>query len=368
MSVPIAVYSLPVKGENVPAVDEQTDSSVHLTMASIDPSEKSNKPVSLKVTVIPKVFADEEVDDDEMKEFLEENKQEFILCTLKPGLIYQQPLDFSFGFQETVTFSAIGGSTIYLSGSFMVSDEPSDDEDDDEEESDYDLSPDEDELVETLSDEEEQASDDSEEEEEDSLDDIKEEKPKKSAAKTAGKKRQQREEAADDNEMEVEEPEAAAKPAKGNKKQKAEPAKEKKVAFAEKLEQGPTGPAAKKEKQPAASSEKKTQNLKGGVVATDYKVGGGAVATNGKKVEMRYIGKLQNGKVFDKNTKGKPFSFLLGRGEVIKGWDVGVLGMAEGGERKLTIPASMAYGNQNIPGIPKNSTLIFEVKLLKVHK
>lgn len=66
------------------------------------------------------------------------------------------------------------------------------------------------------------------------------------------------------------------------------------------------------------------------------------------------------------NKKGAPFSFKLGKGEVIKGWDIGVEGMAVGGERRLTIPASLAYGSKSIPGIPGNSTLIFDVKLLEV--
>lgn len=75
---------------------------------------------------------------------------------------------------------------------------------------------------------------------------------------------------------------------------------------------------------------------------------------------MRYIGKLKNGKQFDANTKGKPFSFRLGKGEVIKGWDLGLVGMKVGGERRLEIPANMAYGNKSLPGIPGNSTLIFD--------
>jgi FK506-binding nuclear protein len=82
---------------------------------------------------------------------------------------------------------------------------------------------------------------------------------------------------------------------------------------------------------------------------------------------MRYIGKLTNGKVFDKNVSGKPFSFLLGRGEVIKGWDLGIAGMKAGGERKLTIPAPLAYGKRGAPpDIPKNATLVFDVKLLSM--
>lgn len=82
------------------------------------------------------------------------------------------------------------------------------------------------------------------------------------------------------------------------------------------------------------------------------KVGSGPVAKAGKRLGMRYIGKLTNGKQFDANTGGKPFSFLLGRGEVIAGWDQGLVGMAVGGERRLTIPAKLAYGNSKLPGIP----------------
>ena len=68
--------------------------------------------------------------------------------------------------------------------------------------------------------------------------------------------------------------------------------------------------------------------------------------------DHRYIGKLTNGKQFDANTAGSPFSFVLGRGEVIKGWDQGLNGMAVGGERKLVIPAPLAYGKQKLPGLP----------------
>jgi FK506-binding nuclear protein len=67
------------------------------------------------------------------------------------------------------------------------------------------------------------------------------------------------------------------------------------------------------------------------------------------------------------NKKGKPFSFKLGAGEVIKGWDVGVVGMAVGGERRLTIPANMGYGSKGAPPhIPPNSKLIFDLKVLGV--
>lgn len=101
----------------------------------------------------------------------------------------------------------------------------------------------------------------------------------------------------------------------------------------------------------------------------DLKMGqpDGRLARAGKKVSMRYVGRLKkNGKVFDSNTKGKPFAFRLGVGEVIKGWDRGVEGMRVGDKRKLVIPPQMAYGSQKIPGIPPNSTLEFEVELVDV--
>jgi len=112
------------------------------------------------------------------------------------------------------------------------------------------------------------------------------------------------------------------------------------------------------EKKPAAERE-----VAGGVKIKDTKVGTGPAAKKGNTVSMRYIGKLQSGKIFDSNTKGKPFTFHLGKGEVIKGWDEGIVGMHVGGERLLTIPAAMGYGKRGTDGIPGNSTLIFEVKL-----
>ncbi len=100
----------------------------------------------------------------------------------------------------------------------------------------------------------------------------------------------------------------------------------------------------------------------------DIKVGDGAVAEPGKKVVVHYTGWLTNGKKFDSSKdRGQPFSFTLGVGQVIKGWDEGVKGMRVGGVRKLTIPPEMGYGSRGAGGvIPPNATLIFEVELLDV--
>lgn len=104
------------------------------------------------------------------------------------------------------------------------------------------------------------------------------------------------------------------------------------------------------------------------LVVEDIKIGTGAEAKAGNTVSVNYLGTLTNGTKFDSSyDRGQPFSFVLGTGHVIPGWDQGVTGMKVGGKRKLTIPPSLAYGAQGVPGaIPPNATLIFEVELLGV--
>jgi FKBP-type peptidyl-prolyl cis-trans isomerase len=100
----------------------------------------------------------------------------------------------------------------------------------------------------------------------------------------------------------------------------------------------------------------------------DLTVGTGAEAVKGKHVDVHYVGTLENGKKFDSSRdRGEPFSFKLGAGMVIAGWDQGVAGMKVGGKRKLTVPSHLGYGDRGYPGvIPPKATLIFEVELLKV--
>ena len=100
----------------------------------------------------------------------------------------------------------------------------------------------------------------------------------------------------------------------------------------------------------------------------DIKVGTGAEAVAGKTVKVHYTWTLTNGSKFDSShDHGEPFTFKLGAGMVIQGWDQGIAGMKVGGVRKLTIPPEMGYGARGYPPvIPGNSTLLFEVELLGV--
>ena len=111
------------------------------------------------------------------------------------------------------------------------------------------------------------------------------------------------------------------------------------------------------------------------LVKTDVKVGTGAEAKTGQTVSVHYTGWLykasaadKHGEQFDSSrTRGTPFKFPLGAGRVIKGWDQGVVGMKVGGQRTLTIPASLGYGARGAGGkIPPNATLVFDVELMGI--
>ena len=104
------------------------------------------------------------------------------------------------------------------------------------------------------------------------------------------------------------------------------------------------------------------------LVKEDVQVGTGAECKDGDKVKVHYTGKLQKTNyMFDSSVGKTPFEFKLGGGEVIKGWDQGVVGMKVGGKRKLTIPSKLGYGDAGSPPkIPGKATLVFDVELLEI--
>lgn len=414
--IPISTYNLALQPFNpCPATDEDFPITIRLTMAALDPEATDDKeePSTIRILKKSRPFfddfdsdeeeEDEEDEDDELDE--EEPKkskkaakkseeseeeeesgedeedeedsdiedddeiEEFVLCTLSPKTQFQQTLDFTISPDEEVHFVVTGSYPVHLTGNYV--EHPADEDDFDSEEEDdyyeedsdeYNLTPDEDELVDL-------------EELENALDieakitELVEEEDSRKRALEDGQDTKK------------------AKKAKESKKdgKKDDKKEEKKVKFTKELEQGPTPSKKekkdKKEKKEEEAKEAKeakdskddkkdkkfpTKTLLGGVITEDRKTGSGAGAKSGNKVGIRYIGKLKNGKVFDKNTSGKPFVFNLGKGECIKGFDLGVAGMAVGGERRVVIPAKMGYGSQALPGIPANSELTFDIKLVSL--
>ena len=428
--IPISTYNLAIKPFTpVPAIEEDYPITIRLTLAAVDPEAIDDKeePSTLRLLkrTIPfiddsdeedfeegdeldsedseedseeeeveqpkkskKAKAEESEDEDEedldidgsSDEEDDEGVSEFIVCTLSPKVQFQQTIDLTISPDEEVYFVVTGSYPVYLTGNYV--EHPADDESDSEDEDVYDLSPDEDEIIHGNGYDLEDLEDES---------DIEGKIEELVEKDTKSKKR----------EIEEEEPKQSkkAKKAEAKKAEAKKEAEKKSVQFTKELEQGPTGSTlveskketkkekaakkedakkadakktdakkvdAKKTEEEPASKKFPTKTLLGGVIAEDRKVGKGPQAKSGNKVGIRYIGKLKNGKSFDKNTSGKPFVFGLGKGECIKGFDLGVAGMAVGGERRVVIPAKMGYGSQSLPGIPANSELTFDIKLVSL--
>ncbi|KAI6250283.1 hypothetical protein HI914_01633 [Erysiphe necator] len=326
--------------------------------------------------------------------------EQFVVCTLDPKKNYQQTLDITIGENERVYFKVTGTHTVYLTGNYLITDSlglgHNLGDDDYEEDDEYDLSPDEDEL-ELDSDDEIDELDDLENPRITEVESEDEKVPKlvKASENKTGKNKRSVDEINNDNLSEnttsnttkptsSEEQKLSKKQLKKLKKNNGEALSvkiedhkkdeekteknDRKVQFAKNLEQGPSGLSDKDKTDQSSKPTKATLGVKNvdGIKIDDKKLGSGRPCKKGDKVSMRYIGKLVNGSVFDSNKKGTPFSFKLGTGEVIRGWDIGVTGMSAGGERRLTIPPNKGYGNKAMPGIPANSTLIFDIKMLEV--
>lgn len=116
------------------------------------------------------------------------------------------------------------------------------------------------------------------------------------------------------------------------------------------------------------SQNNNEQNANSGLQITTVKAGTGTAVKSGDTVTVDYTGKFEDGKTFDSSIGRAPFVFTVGQGQVIKGWEIGVVGMKVGEERTLKIPSDLAYGDAGYPGaIPPKATLMFDIKLIKIN-
>mmetsp|Transcript_7967 Transcript_7967/g.7899 ORF Transcript_7967/g.7899 Transcript_7967/m.7899 type:complete len:429 (-) Transcript_7967:38-1324(-) len=423
--IPISTYNLALQPFNpVQAIDDEYPVTIRLTLAAVDPEAVDDKeePSTLRLLKRSNLFVDDEdldddllddeaeeadeLDSEEEEEIKPKNKKkqnkkkveeeeeededeededeedldidgssdeeddedvsEFVVCTLSPKVQFQQTIDLTITPDEEVYFVVTGSYPVHLTGNYVEhpADEDSEDEYDEDSDDEYNLTPDEDEII------------DGEEYDLDDLEDA-------SDIENKIEELVEEEEAQGSKKRNAEQSEAPT----SKKSKKAKKEDKKSVQFTKELEQGPTGstlveekadkkgkkekskkeePKKEEPKKEEASKKFPTKTLLGGVITEDRKTGKGQTAKSGNKVGIRYIGKLKNGKVFDKNTSGKPFVFGLGKGECIKGFDLGVTGMAVGGERRVVIPPKMGYGSQALPGIPANSELTFDIKLVSI--
>ncbi|XP_064459750.1 46 kDa FK506-binding nuclear protein-like isoform X2 [Ornithodoros turicata] len=381
------------------------DSTFHVSMAALEPLQKEPSEKYVKLMI-------------------EHRNADFLLCVLKYNDVLQVALDLNFVEGEEICFYLNGAEgTVHLSGYLSefdnmpdldeedeadeenASDEEGSEDDDvptrnkmltqvkkkvkakqkpekkasvfdnsagDEESSDEDVMPDEwENQSDDDSDEDEEDDEDSGGDDDDDDESEEEEVPKlvsqkrkraendsKKSNALKGKqepKQQQKNESMSSVTTQEMSPEKAGTPSKRRQRNKKRKTEENNVA----------------EKSSPAAGASKVQGgtvLAGGVRSQDLLVGSGPVAKRGKRVHVYYTGRLpnSNNKQFDACQSGKPFSFILGRGTVIKGWDTGIEGMKVGGKRRLVIPPSQGYANNRVGSIPANSMLAFDVELKAV--
>lgn len=369
-ATPIGFFGLKLVPGKVHRMDVSRDFKITNVSYAEQPKSGTKTLVKIHYTHVPG-FEDEydEDEEEEAKDAEDGDKVEekvYTLCSLNAANKDHAVVDLQFCQEELIGFSITGNAPVDLVGNYVAppdyyDQEPSDDElyssDEDDEDNMYGLDSDE-------FDEDDDQDDEDMEEDPDRFEELVESstsKPKKAIEALGPVESKKR---------------AADKPAKETsaKKLKADAATASatftptKVADTkvEKQTKSPKETKPKTETVEKPTSKMTTTKLPSGLVIEEKSQGTGPACKPGQKVGMRYVGKLTNGKIFDQCTTGKPFYFKLGKGEVIKGWDEGVKGMKVGAERRLTCPPKLAYGNQKLPGLPANSTLIFDVKLVEI--
>ena len=334
------------------------------------------------------------------------DEQAYAVCALREGGTESVAVDLAM--EEYAEFTVVGNCPIHLTGYYMPLDDDEEDEEglmpgygDDGDSDDFDMDFDDDPALlgydasglpiydgEGDTDDDDEGDEDDEDDSDDSVSDdsvsddsdgprggnVLEIKDVTDGASDEDSSGSEEDEDSEDGSGESDEEEAEPVPAPAQKKQKPEPKTQQKPEPKTqqkpepKTQQKPAAAATKKE-EPVSETKTKAKKYPNGFEIHDLKQGkaSGKVAKAGKRVTMKYIGRLQkNGQVFDQTKGNATFKFRLGVGEVIKGWDRGVEGMRVGDRRKLVCPPSMAYGSSRTGPIPPNSTLVFEVELVDV--
>ncbi|KAF5393240.1 hypothetical protein D9757_000685 [Collybiopsis confluens] len=313
----------------------------NVALSDVLADEKGRTTLKLFVPLLEPPSDDEEDDVDE-KDGEEPKMQTITICSLTPGKIEQALTDIVVLENESCQFKVVGKNTLSLSGYYIDqgSDLPPDGYNSDDSEDEHDLR--------YVSSDVEMGPED--------LDDVESDASRfEEVPEGENTLKRPRESMTND-----------AKPLSKAEKKKN---KKQKLQDGSAAASGGEAKSTKSESTDQKKSKKETtvKELPSGLKIAEAKIGSGPVAKKGQTIGMRYIGKLANGKLFDSNTKGKPFTFRLAAGEVIKGWDEGIAGMQVGGERILTVPPALGYGKRGSPpDIPGNATLTFEVKCLSI--
>ena len=324
----------------VPSAEE--DLLLHISQACLDPGAKKGSKAVLML---------KSADDGP-----------YAICSLREGGVESVNLDLLL--EDYSEFSIVGNASIHLTGYHMPQDDDGpgfegddgDDEDFEAFEEDPDLLGFDADGLPIYMD----ASDDSEEDEDEDDDDDDDDVPRNDVLIEDVTENQEEDDSEESEEEEEEEEEEEDEPPK-KKKDIVEPAKRKAMDVDKDSKKKP------KSEQPA-EKKSKAKKYPNGFEIHEVQQGkaSGKLAKPGKRISVRYTGRLTNGKVFDQTKGKKTFQFRLGVGEVIKGWDRGFEGMRVGDKRKLVVPPQMGYGSSKVGPIPANSTLIFDVELIDV--
>lgn len=372
------------------------EKSFHISKACLDLQASGNEPISI---------------------YLDTETKKFLLCVLQKAVTVQTSLDLNFMVGDRIAFLSVGKGTVHLTGYLhdteddlddtVLSEEESEEEiieqakqekpkkrnsqtqpskenakklkleEESEDDSDVALSDlegeeeeDDDEMEEDDGDDDDEDDDD----EDDESDEIEVQQPVEQLPQKKNKKKKQKakkiaqspvQEGKDKKAGGGQTPKVQSPQVNGTPNAQQSGKKNKKKGG----ETPGVGGTPKPQQSPQSGQTPQKRTIEGGVSVEDLKVGNGGVAKPGRLVTVYYTGRLkQNNKQFDATNQGPGFKFRLGKGEVIKGWDIGLNGMKVGGKRKIVIPAHMAYGAKGSPPvIPPNSGLVFEVELRNVN-